>query len=251
MPVKNYFLDTKKKEKLEVSWKRNYRHCIVRFNGEEVISINSRKEFREGKEVGLDYKTVLKIQLKKSMLFFTAIDLTVNERPVPGSMADPVKQINGIHGLILFIAFVNLVFGAVSVIYSPRLLTEVGIGWYTLVYGGIFLILGFMVKRFSQVAMILTIILMSLDIISTFIMSFEGSTIVNPASYLPVKVIFLFFILRGIPAINRMKQLNDMEEKYQKELEEKSKEIPRSKQITQDHSRYMPDDHSDFLPGKG
>ena len=250
MPVKSYFLDTIKKEKLEVSWKRSYRYCVIRFNGKEVISINSRKEFREGKESNLDYKTILKVRLVKNMLFYNAIDLTVNEIPVPGSMTDPVKQINGIYGLILFIAFVNLVLGAVSVFYSPGWLKAAGIGWYTLVYGGIFLILGFMVKRFSQVAMILTVILMSLDIISAFIMSFEGSTMGNPVSNLLVKGMFLFFILRGIPAINRMKQLNDLEEQQQKEQEEKKKEIPRSKQTTQDHTKYMPDDHSDFLPGK-
>ncbi len=248
MPVKDYFLNSDKREKIEIEWKRNFSNCTVRFNNKEIIRINSKKEFREGKEFRIDYKTLLRVQLKKIMLFFTVIDLTLNKKPVPGSMNDPVKQINEVYGLVLFIAILNLLLGAVSILFSTEWLLNLGIGWYTLFYGGIFLILGFMIKRYSQLAMLLAIILMSLDIISVFILAFKGSSPVSPGSIILVKGMFLLYMLRGIPAIKRIKMLQEMEEQQQREREEKKQETPRSQRVTEDHTKFMPRDHSGYIP---
>jgi len=143
---------------LEISWKGRFDSTEVRFKGEVIGVIPKKKELMSGKIFQLPDQTSLKVQLVNS-----EVRVLRNDAPVPGSSSDPKTILSLTYGIIYFIAGLNIVLGAVSLIFQVEILATLGFGIISIGVGLIFLLLGFFTQRRSLVALIVAVILYGLD----------------------------------------------------------------------------------------
>ena len=250
MPGKLYQLDTEAKKILELTWRGNFKNLEVKLNNKSFGIIKNKSELSEGRTFEIDYKTNLSVRLVKEMHLFQEIELLVNGRPVAGSMTHPEKRLKDVFTLIIILAAINIILGLLSMVTSVTFFRELGIGFWNIVYGGIFIMLGLMIRdKKSMFAMIAILIILFLDIIAVFLLSGEYPERLNPFGPVFVKVFFIIYLFRGIKAIRDFKRMEQEKELSEKIEEEKKKIIPLSEQETKDHTKFMPDDHSGYLPG--
>ncbi|UCH15214.1 MAG: hypothetical protein JSV22_04405, partial [Bacteroidales bacterium] len=120
MPHKVYFLNTEKKEKLDLHWKGSYKDFTVKLDNNELGVIKTKKELKQGREFVTGYNKKLEIRLVMQFGFIPSIEVLFNEIPVPGTMTDPKRQLTGIFYFILFIALLNIVFGLTGLIFDIK-----------------------------------------------------------------------------------------------------------------------------------
>ena len=94
----------------------------------------------------------------------------------------------------------NICLGLISFLFNVELLQQIGIGFGSILFGLVFLALGFFVQRKSSVALILAIVIFALDgIVGVFLAASQGY---NPSSGGIVARIFLLMpMVQGLGAI--------------------------------------------------
>jgi glucose dehydrogenase len=95
----------------------------------------------------------------------------------------------------------NLFLGLIAWLFQVEFLQDIGIGFYSIIFGLVFLVLGFFVKRRSAVALILAIAIFALDALL--------GLLAGGASYatgLVVRVILIIPMVQGVGAIRALKQ---------------------------------------------
>ena len=127
-----------------------------------------------------------------------------NGKPVPGSASDPQARLRNAYLMVYFIAGLNLVLGFVSLLFDVELLRQLGVGIGSILFGLVFLALGFFVQRQSTLALILAIVIFALDgIVGIFLAASQGY---NPGSGGIVARIFLVIpMVQGLGAIKALK----------------------------------------------
>lgn len=251
MPRRLYTLDDEKNQILEVTWKRNLKKLNISLNNKFLGEVNDRKSLTEGKEFEISHDKRLSVKLIKEMYIFTELELLVNGIPVENSMTHPVKKLNDIFILIMFIVSINLVFGLLAALTGSPVFERLGIGYWNIIYAGIFVMLGLLVKeKKSMFAMLMIIVLMLLDCISLLVFTAEQPGELNPTGPFFFKIILILYLFRGIKAINSYKKMTAEKIALEKVKEELLKKTPLSQQVTQDHSKFMPGDHSAYMPGE-
>lgn len=251
MPVKLYSLDKEEKQILDVSWKGNFKNLVLKLNNKPLGKIQNKQELIQGKEFEISHDKVLTVKLVKEMYLFTELELLLNGYPVDGSMTHPVKRLNDVFMLIMFIVAVNLIFGLLGLAADTDLFKRLGAGFWNIIYAGIFAILGIITKENKSVfALISMILLMLLDIVFSFLYIMETPEHLNPAGPILVKIFLALYLLRGVRAIKDFKKMEEERALKKKAEEEKMQEIPLSQQETEDHSKFMPGDHSSYMPGE-
>lgn len=251
MPKRLYTLDKEEKQILVVSWKRNYRNLELGLNNKILGTTQSKQELIRGKEFEISHDKMLTVKLVKEMYLFPGLELKVNGYPVENSMNHPVKKLNDVFLLIMFIVAVNLIFGLLGLITDTDFFKRLGIGFWNIIYAGIFTILGIIMKESkSMFAMISITIIMMVDIVFSFLIMKEVPGHVNPAGTILVKVFLVLYLLRGVNAIKEFKIIEQKRELQRKAELEKMEKIPPSQQATEDHSKFRPGDHSAYMPGE-
>jgi hypothetical protein len=250
MPQRLYLLDKDQKQILGLTWKGKYKNLELRLNNKPLGKIENRQELIQGKEFEISHDKKLSVKLVREMYLFTELEILVNGFPVEKSMTHPVKKLNDVFLLVMFIAAVNLITGLLGLVTDAAVFEELGMGFWNIIYTGIFIILGIMIReRKSMFAMISVIVFMVLDIILSLLFMTDLPKAVHLSAPLLVKVFLTIFLFRGISAIKAYRKTEHEKDSLEKAEEEKKRQTPLSQQITEDHSKFMPGDHSAYMPG--
>ncbi|NTV00878.1 MAG: hypothetical protein HGA55_07145, partial [Methanoregulaceae archaeon] len=160
-----------------------------------------------GQEFRLVDGSTIKVQLVNK---FMSPELQVmrNGLPLPGSSSDPQTRLKNAYLMVYFVAGLNLVLGFISSLFNVEFLQAMGIGFVSIIYGLVFLVLGFFVQRRSAVALILAIVIFALDGILGFFLSIA-------AGYSPgiggmvARIILLIPMVQGVGAIKALKSKSE------------------------------------------
>ncbi len=203
MPKQSFALEAGGEKRLVVSWKGLYKDVTVSLDGISVGMIPNQKALSAGQEFPLPDGSTLKVQLV-SKLMSMELQVFRNGCPLPGSSSDPRTRLKTAYVMIYFVAGLNLVFGIVSFLLNVEFLQQYGIGFGSIMFGLVFLILGYFVQRKSAVALVLAIVFFVLDGILGVI--FAASQGYNPGTVGIVARIFLLIpMIQGVGAIKALK----------------------------------------------
>lgn len=252
MPQRLYSLDKEQKQILGLSWKGKYKNLELKLNNKPLGKIDNRQELIQGKEFEISHDKKLFVKLVREMHLYTELELLVNGFPLEKSMTHPVKKLNDVFLLIVFIAAFNLITGLLGLVTDAVVFEELGMGFWNIIYAGIFIILGIMIReKKSMFAMTSVIVVMLLDILFSLLFLTDLSKAVHLTGPLLVKVFLAIWLFRGVRAIKEYRKTEQDKDSLKKAEEEKKRQTPLSQQITEDHSKFMPGDHSAYMPGSG
>ncbi len=204
MPKKNLAFDEKGPKRIELSWKIFWKDFTVSFDGQEIGRMNGRQELTAGWEFDLPDGTVLTVRLVNRFLS-PELQVLRNGEPLPGSGSDPNQKVKIASGIIFFIGGLNTILSLVSIGSKSVFLTGMGIGYASLAFGCVFLLLGFFVLKRSAVALILALVLLALDALFGMYAGISGSGRM-PAGGLVMRIFFIIFIYQGLAAIRDIKK---------------------------------------------
>jgi len=203
VPTRKYALERGGPQRLEISWKGNWKNLTVRLDGEEIGSIADRKELKAGREFSLPDGSTLKMQLTGT--FNPQLQILRNGEPLPGSASDPVQKLKTAYMTIFFVAGLNIVIGLGAALLQIAVLQQQGFGWGTVIVGCVYLALGFFVVRRSLVALVITLALFALDtILSMVLIAQQGGS--PSVVMLILRITFLSMMAQGYGAIRTLKK---------------------------------------------
>lgn len=203
MPKQSFALEAGGENRLEISWKGMYKDLTVSLDGNSIGVIPNQKALSAGQEFRSVDGSIIKVQLV-SKFMSTELQVLRNGQPLPGSASDPQTKMKNAYGMVYFVAGLNLVLGLVSFLFNVEFLQQIGIGFGSILFGLVFLALGFFVQRKSTVALILAIVIFALDgIVGFFLAVSQGY---NPGSGGIIARIFLLIpMIQGVGAIKALK----------------------------------------------
>ncbi|MBA3073292.1 MAG: hypothetical protein FP831_06835 [Anaerolineae bacterium] len=204
MPKLTLALEPGGHKRLEIQWKGLYKDTTITLDGVQLGTVLDQRLLRAGHELPLTDGSLLRLHLV-SNLAGTELRVTRNGVPLPGSASNPETKVNTAAGLIFFVAGLNLVLGIIGLLTRSEFLATLGIGWYSVLFGAFFLVMGFLVKKRSMVALILSIVVFSLDAL----LGVVGSVAMGGSAAIGGFVFRLFLIIlmaQGVGAIRALKK---------------------------------------------
>lgn len=204
MPKQLYALEPGGPKRLEISWKGLWKDFTVKVDEQRVGTLDGLNVIKEGQQFTLPDGSVLNVRLVQK---FPGSELQIlrDGQPLPGSASDPETRFKNAYGMVFFIAGFNLVLGLLAVVFEVEFLQAVGIGFYSIIFGLIFLALGFFTRMKSQAALIAAIVIFALDAILGLVFSvMAGAT--PGATGLIVRGLLIIPMFQGVPAIRALKQ---------------------------------------------
>jgi hypothetical protein len=204
MPKQAYAIAAGDKKRLEIAWKMGWKDITVSFDGNTIGTIPDQQALSAGQEFPIPDGSTIKIQLV-SKFSSKALQILRNGQPLPGSASDPLTQVKSAYQIAYFVAGLNLVLGFASIIFTIEFLQNLGIGFFLILFGMVFLVLAFFTQRRSSIALILAIVILALDgIIGAILLISRGnSTVVGG---LAARFILIIPMVQGIGAIKALKQ---------------------------------------------
>ncbi len=204
MPKQLYALEPNGPKRLELSWKAFFKDITLRLDGLIVGRIQDRQALSAGQEFQLTDGSLVKVQLVYNVAG-SELRVTRNGLPLPGSASSPEMRIKTAAGVIFFIAGINLLLGILSLLIRSELLQSLGAGWFSLVYGGFFLAMGFLVGRKSLWALIAALVVYMADsVLGLALVFMSGGT---PSIFnVMMRVILIVPLFQGIGAIREAKK---------------------------------------------
>ncbi|MFN8414175.1 MAG: hypothetical protein U0Z26_17475 [Anaerolineales bacterium] len=202
MPKQSFALESGGNKRLEVSWSGMWGNTTILLDGKTIGVIPNQKALLSGQEFVLNDGSILKIQLI-NMFVTTELRILRNNQPLPGSSSDPQTRLKISIQAVYVIAGFNIILGAISLIFNVELLQQIGVGFGSIIYGLVFLVLGFFVQRKSVIALLFAIGVFALDSIATFFLS--ASQGYNTAGLTIVRIIILIGMFQGLGAIKTLK----------------------------------------------
>jgi len=199
-----YALEPGGPKRLEVSWSAMWKDFTVKVDDRVVGRASGPKELREGKKFRLKDGSSLSVRLVNKL---SGAELAIlrDGQPLPGTSADPATRLKNAYGIVFFISALNTVLGMASVLFPAPFWQTVGIGVPSIVFGLVFLVLGLLVKRKSQVALWIAVAVFALDGILGFVfMTMEGVT-PSPGGLL-ARILLVTPMIQGVPAIRQLRQ---------------------------------------------
>ncbi|PKO00069.1 MAG: hypothetical protein CVU42_04830 [Chloroflexi bacterium HGW-Chloroflexi-4] len=204
MPKQSFALEPGSTHRLEIQWKGLYKDTTLTLDGVQLGPVLDQGLLRAGQELPLPDGSLLKLHLV-SNLAGTELRVTRNGIPLPGSASNPETKVGTAAGIIFFVAGLNLLLGVISLLTRSEFLASLGIGWFSIIFGAFFLVMGFLVKKRSMVALILSIVVFSLDALVGVI----GSIAMGGAPAIGGLVFRVFLIIpmvQGVGAITALKK---------------------------------------------
>jgi hypothetical protein len=207
MPTKKFSLERGGPKRLEVSWKMMWRDIRIRLDGAEIGSIKNQKELTEGRDFTLPDGSKLNVKLALRGSFITyryELQLLRDCKPLPESDSDPNQRLASSYNLVFFIGGLNILLGFIAIIFNTTFLVELGIGFFSILFGCVFLILGLFIKnRRSAFALGIAVTIMILDTLLVLPLSGSGSGAVGG---MVGRLLFLGLMTRGFGAIRELKE---------------------------------------------
>ncbi len=122
-------------------------------------------------------------------------------------VSDPQTKLNSAYGIVFFVAYLNIILGVLSLLFQVEFLQKLGFGFVSTIIGLVFLVLGYFVKRKSNIALIIAIALFALGgIVSFFSYASQGYG-ANTGGLL-ARIFLLIPMAQGLGAIKALKQQN-------------------------------------------
>ncbi|MFH0865811.1 MAG: hypothetical protein V1904_06430 [Bacteroidota bacterium] len=200
MSRKRYSLVKGGPKEIEISWGFAWRNFTVRQNGQIIGTVSTQHELKEGRQFSLSDESFLWVKL--NIGFGKAgLDVLHNGQPLPGSDSDPAQKIKNAFGILLFVAVINTLVGAL-LITTVRELAAIGYG--IVLYGLIFIGLAMGVKKRSPAALIIAIVLLIIDV--TAGIAFQ-QMLHNSMSlvWIIIRVLFLVYLIQAIKPMKDLK----------------------------------------------
>ena len=220
MPKRKYALERGGDKSLEIFWEGNWKNTTVRLNGNLIGAIPNKKELGTGQLFQLPDGTALRVQLVNNEL-----RVLRNDKPLPGSSSDPAAKLAQSFGIIYFIAGLNIVLGFIALIFQVGFLQTLGFGIISVAIGFIFLVLGFFTQRRSLIALIIALIIYSLDTVLVLFSLFNIVLVLSGGfntgflliadilqrtapwiGWIIIRIGFLMGMGQGVGAINELKK---------------------------------------------
>jgi hypothetical protein len=205
MPKRTYALAEGGPKRLELVWKFNWNNLVVKLDGQQIGGPFSKADLERQVLVTLPDKSMLGVMLERSL---HQVDLHVNldGKPLPGSASHPQTQLKGAYAAIFFVAGVNIILGIGALAFGWQVLTDIGGGVGSLIYGGVFLALGmFVMMQRSRVALGIALALFVVDSALIMFNAFTGPG--EPGFHgVIMRVLVIVFMFRGFAAIGELEQ---------------------------------------------
>jgi hypothetical protein len=198
----SYALEPGGPKRLTIDTNFGWRNSIVKFDGVEIGRIADLGTLKKGVDFTLPDGSALHMQyvFKYNTI---SIKITRNGIDLPGSQIDPHSTVKGASNILYIIGGFSILLGFLS--SASDLSQEYGGSWLSILLGLVLLLLGFLTRRGSKTALIIAIILFSLDTVSTFIYLIEVGG--NSVSILIARLILLVPMVMGVGAFNQIKDL--------------------------------------------
>ncbi len=203
MAKQSFALEAGGQKRLEVSWKGLYKNIAVALDGNAIGMIPDQKTLQKGQEFRLVDGSTIKVQLVNKF-YSTELQVLRNGQPLPGSASDPETRLKNAYLMVYFIAGLNLVVGLLAFLLRVDFLQQAGFGLGSVLFGLVFVALGFFIQRRSTFALIVAIVLFAVD-------GLAGVALAAAAGYSPsvggliVRVLFLIPMIQGLGAIKMLK----------------------------------------------
>jgi hypothetical protein len=203
LPKQQLSLEPGGPKRLVITWKGLWRNTSVSLDGRELGVIPDKDSLKAGRDFALPDGSGLHVQLHQRP-YQTELQVLRNGQPLPGSASDPASKLKLSYGAIFFVAALNILLGLIVELTGSDFLKSIGLGVFSVVFGAIFLFLSFFVMKLSLVALIVAIVLFSVDAVASFVLvaSAGGQPSIGG---IVMRVFLLFGMAQGIPAIRAMK----------------------------------------------
>lgn len=204
MGKRSYALRAGGRDRINLTWKWNFKDVRIALNGKTVGYFPNRRAIEIGKEFLLPDNSTLMVQYYRP-LFVRELRVLRNGKPLPGSDSHPAIKIRNACRWIYVVAGVNILIGLWEILFRDETFIQLGTGVFAIFFGLVFLVLGFITqKKNSLLALILAIIILAVDgILGAYISITNGYGI--PYSGLSMRFIIMLPMFRGA---NAFKSLN-------------------------------------------
>ena len=204
MPKQAFALERDGPKRLEVSWKGSWKNLAIQLDGETIGNVQEQKDLTAGQEFQLPDSSTLTVQLVKK-LASVELRLLRDGQPLPGSATDPETLLKGAYVILYFIAGLNIVLGAIAYLLQAEVLQSMGMGFYSIVFGTIFLVLARFVRLRSTVALVIAIVIFVLDsFLSLLLSGSEGYT--SNVVGVVARAFLLLPMIQGVEALREIKR---------------------------------------------
>ncbi len=196
MPQKSYPFEQNGMERVTISWKAFWKNITINFDGKEVGTIPNQKELQKGGTFMLPDGSRLEVKLARTW-WSAELQVLRDGKPLPGSGSDPRVKLKQSYGILYFIGGFNLILGIIAGLFQVDFLLELGIGIYSIITGGVYLLLAFFVQKRSALALGLATGLYAVETALSLTTGFSTGVI--------VRIFFILFMVQGFKAIKELK----------------------------------------------
>jgi hypothetical protein len=174
MPAQTYILDAESNPKrLEILNKAFWRGASVWLDGQEIGTAPDKQALLRGAEFQLPDGSTLKVRLIQSLMG-SELHILRNGQPIPGSASHPETLVKSAYWVLYLIAVISLVFGAIGRLMHINMLGELGVGDFSLAFGLIYIVLGYLVRRHSALALYAGIALFAADTVLGLVLTAQS-----------------------------------------------------------------------------
>jgi len=204
MPGRNHYASIGGKQvKIRVEWRGFWSNATVYLDDSVVGSVEKRKDLKLGKKWQLPSNDVIGVKLQSAFMGLE-LQVTLNGKPIEGSVNHPLTRIKIGTGVVFFLAGLNLLGGLVAMIFQPAAMLSLGYGVYNLVIGSIYGFAAFLMRRRSIVGISIAIALFLGDTVMAFLTHIRLATNV-PSSWIIVRMILAVPIFQAAYAIAKLR----------------------------------------------
>ena len=201
MPSGKFAFEEGGEKRLEVSWQRGWKKVIMKLDGAELAVIEGKADLQRGKTIALPDGSSLDVHLTRK-----GLELVRDGEPLPGSVSSPEQAVKPAVVAVFWIGCGNLLLGILGVLNVFDF--DLAFSGLSIIYGFVFLLLGYFVRRRSApalgIAILLTIGTLVLGVTSAIMIAGEGGIPVFLFAGLPITLMFLMWMILGFKAIKRI-----------------------------------------------
>jgi hypothetical protein len=190
--------------RLEITWEKLYKNGVVSIDGQEIGVLSDQKTLYRGLEYDLPDGSMLSFRLVKQL---TSIEFHVlrDGKPLPGSTSDPQSRLANAYTTTYFIAGWNLLLGLISILFNIQFLQQSGIGFSSILFGLLFLVLGYFVQHKSSLALMVAVVVFVLNGFTNIIHTTAQGNGLSSAGTV-IMIVLLVPMFQGFGAIKAMKR---------------------------------------------
>ncbi|MBX3189681.1 MAG: hypothetical protein KF819_21835 [Labilithrix sp.] len=188
---------------MELTWRGIFKDVRVVVDGKELGSFPNKAALERGQTFDLGEGDELRVAYD-STFGSQGLNVSRNGKPLSGSADDPATRLKTAVGMVYFVAGLNVVLGLIAVVVESELLARIGVGWGSAVEGALYAVLGWFASRRHTWALVVAVALFAIDGIFSVTASI-GAGASPPVGGLVARVFFILPMIRGIPAIKKLK----------------------------------------------